>query len=708
MILPRRVQKRDGREVPFELRKIGDAIDRAFQTSMGSSNRSLADEIARAVALTLVRNNSTPRAHSNNSGEGGVAPSIEWIPTVREIDELVERALVQTGRVDVAEAYAGRREHRAKLRSQIEIRVASPARNEDSRYEIRASSGSKSEPWSKGRIVTALMMEAELPRSLAEEIAAAVEARVFASGLRRIHTSLLRELVDNELFSRGLESHLHQQSVIGIPKHDLRDGLRHGFVRNVNHARTSLGDIVAWTESPEKVISTQILERFSLEEILPSAIADRHLSGDLHFNDLGSPHKEHALAISLIHDSTLVPEYSDFLSNTDSAELAVDYLRALILAARRFTSGTITVLDLDAWIQLRFKGARRSRLRELMERIVFSLSLSHEVGDVAFYLDADSVLFQIASIEIAKNRAALEGTIRARIRIYVSATPANLIGVLQALEAVSIDAPNRLVRDSLPTLGVATAGTRALGYGIYVSEPNAPIQPLGVGSIAILNLPRHAYNVPAWNEGKLLEAIVETVDDAIEGFISIQQFLKDSSHSRPNRLKRIERSFVLSWVGLRECVRYIHDGTIESRLCGQIVQTIRERARALGQAKSINVIVEPWNLGIARSRFEQKDAENYPRSSVFSTSDRVCYSEGTTLSPVASVAKHLPEALILSTLSGYQLPNFSSLEELWDVIECIYTSKNSPAEFEKFPASLPFPKAQDSTQLDQGGLNHEA
>ncbi|MFN0207015.1 MAG: ATP cone domain-containing protein [Planctomycetota bacterium] len=703
MNLPRRIQKRDGREVPFELRKIGDAIDRSFQTAMGGSNRALADEIARAVALTLVR---------NNSGDAGVARAMDWIPTVSQIDELVERALTQTGRSEAARAYIERRENRAKHRAQIEIRAASPAQDESTSREIRASSGSKSEPWSKGRIVTALMMEAELSRALAEEIASAVEARVFASGLRRIHTSLLRELVDNELFSRGLESHLRQQTVIGIPKHDLRDGLRHGFVRNYNKSGPPDGDVVAWTEAPETVISNLILERYSLEEILPHTIADRHLAGDLHFNELGAPHKEHTLALSLIHDSALVPEYSHLLSNTDSLELAADYVRGLILAARQHTTGTLTILDFEPWIQLRFKGARRTRVRELVERVVFSLSLSREAGEVLFSLAPDSYLFPIVSIEIAKNRGVLGSLSRCRIGVCVSASPSELVHVLQALEAISVDAPSHVVREALPTLGVAAAGVRALGYGIYATDNDGALQPIGMGSSAVLNLPRCAYRVPTWNEGKLLEVIVGLVDDAIIGFSCLEQFLKDSSHSRPNRLRRIDRSYVISWVGLRECVRFVHDGTVDSRFCSQVVHTIRERARAAGQAKGLHVSVEPWNRGVARSRFEQKDAEHYPKSSVFKSADRVCYSEGSTLTPVAGIAKYLPEAHLLSALSGYQLPQFSNLEELWDVVECIYTSKNSLGELEKLPASLPFPSnTANNTDLmkrENRGRTHEA
>jgi hypothetical protein len=58
--------------------------------------------------------------------------------------------------------------------------------------------------WNKQHIASALEKEAQVPAELADEIASAVERRVLDSGLKRISTSLIRELVDNELFERGL------------------------------------------------------------------------------------------------------------------------------------------------------------------------------------------------------------------------------------------------------------------------------------------------------------------------------------------------------------------------------------------------------------------------------------------------------------------------------------------------------------------------
>src|SRR3989344_3952359 len=56
--------------------------------------------------------------------------------------------------------------------------------------------------WDRERIAQALVTEIALQQGDAQDIAKAVESKVLKSGVRMISTSLLRELVNNELFER--------------------------------------------------------------------------------------------------------------------------------------------------------------------------------------------------------------------------------------------------------------------------------------------------------------------------------------------------------------------------------------------------------------------------------------------------------------------------------------------------------------------------
>ena len=70
--------------------------------------------------------------------------------------------------------------------------------------------------WDKDRITEALIKEINLPKEDADDIALSVEKKVLRSGVKTISVSLLRELVNNELFERGFTKKLEKQEILGI------------------------------------------------------------------------------------------------------------------------------------------------------------------------------------------------------------------------------------------------------------------------------------------------------------------------------------------------------------------------------------------------------------------------------------------------------------------------------------------------------------
>ena len=185
---PEAVRKRDGRLVPFDLAKIAAAIAKAMD-AVGEPDESFALEVAGVVELALA-------GRSGSSGGG--------VPQIEEIQDCVENVLVELGRTKVAKAYILYRDQRARLREDLEVQNPAGGRRSTGDPAVRVQESAGSSTWSKGRIVTALMSEAGLPRDLAAEVAARVEGRVFDSGLRRISTGLIRELVAGELVDRLL------------------------------------------------------------------------------------------------------------------------------------------------------------------------------------------------------------------------------------------------------------------------------------------------------------------------------------------------------------------------------------------------------------------------------------------------------------------------------------------------------------------------
>lgn len=262
-----RVKKRDGREVPFDQGKIADALYRAAR-AVGGGDRLLSEELASVVALYVER---------------------EWkdkTPTIDDISDLIEKVLIETGHARTAKAYILERDRRNRIRASLRVRreergVGLGSNAAAAPPKVDARTHGTIATWSKAKIVEALVTEAELPPPLAEEIAGEVERRVFGSGLTRISTTLIRALVDNELFERGHDKFLNRQTVLGLPRFDLDRLARAGFDadRTIALSGRALDDAVAanlWTQ-------------YALLEVVPQDVADLHMGGTLHIGGLAAP-----------------------------------------------------------------------------------------------------------------------------------------------------------------------------------------------------------------------------------------------------------------------------------------------------------------------------------------------------------------------------------------------------------------------------------
>ncbi len=92
------IKKRDGREVPFTPLKITEAIMKAFQASGSAKTEKTAQELTMQVVAEL--------ESSENIG----------VPTVEEVQDMVERVLIENGFVRTAKSYILYRAERSRVR----------------------------------------------------------------------------------------------------------------------------------------------------------------------------------------------------------------------------------------------------------------------------------------------------------------------------------------------------------------------------------------------------------------------------------------------------------------------------------------------------------------------------------------------------------------------------------------------------------------
>jgi hypothetical protein len=634
--MPRSVRKRDGREVPFDARKIEAAIFKAM-AAVGEEDASLAAEVATVVSMTLASRYDAPL----REGEGA-----RGIPDIEEIQDLVERALIELGRASVAKAYILYRDRRARAREALQVH-ASRERPGPRGARVEVEERERASPWSKGRIVAALIREAELTRELAERVAARVEEKVFAAGWKRVTTGLIRELVDNELVELGLASALARQISFGLPLFDLR-AIVHAPEPALDPLRAADGEILVERASDAR-IAGEVLRRFALHEVLGEASARAHLAGDLHVVDLARPHQP---LVCYVPARALVARAPDAVEATELigslAEIARACAHDVVLGE---AAGLVTALArdgrgdarLESWLRAIAATARASGRRidlsavtergkggPVVQRLVEALAeIDSDPFAPRLYLDEEEFESLLADRSSA---AALEPKLEALL------------------------AAHRVV------IAFGAHGERFVAPGChrFGDEPWA----LACGGAVALNLPRAALRAGPWREDRMLEACADLARASIEALAELRDFQQRAGAARALPL-RCRTAYAVAPVGLREALQSLGDGEIRPDQGARIVGLLGEALRRFGEPQHLSVALSPFFGERARERFAAMDASLPQRAQRLlwgepsdGAEPGAPYGAGYRLSPVPGREPWECEAELLSTVAAGALHPF--------------------------------------------------
>jgi ribonucleoside-triphosphate reductase len=278
------IVKRDGREAPFDKGKIAAAIQRASEAA-GESDQDRSDSLASAVAMYLSKH-------------------VQGKATVDQVNDAVERVLVELGHGRAALAYARFRDKRARLRQlrsgnlQSLLHELTEARDGEQDLNNRLSlfvrtSDETMARWDRERIVEALVRETAMDRALAELVAAEVERQIAAAGIERVTTSLVRELVDAKLVEHGLEHFRRRHTRLGVPLFDAEKII---CVPNRDEAAVARNP-----HGTDLELAERVKREFALNHVYGQEESDAHLRGDLHLHDLGRVDRLRSCGVSLAY-----------------------------------------------------------------------------------------------------------------------------------------------------------------------------------------------------------------------------------------------------------------------------------------------------------------------------------------------------------------------------------------------------------------------
>jgi len=132
------------------------------------------------------------------------------------------------------------------------------------------------EEFDRNKIAESLVKEANVPQDLAQKIARETEGRLLEVKAKYLTAPLIRELVNAILIEKGLEEYRHKLTRLGLPVYDVTQLIRSAGVKLLS------------VEAVHRAAGDKVVEEYTLLNVLPRDIADAHLSGSLHLNNLGT------------------------------------------------------------------------------------------------------------------------------------------------------------------------------------------------------------------------------------------------------------------------------------------------------------------------------------------------------------------------------------------------------------------------------------
>lgn len=131
------------------------------------------------------------------------------------------------------------------------------------------------EEFDVNKIVNSLIKEAKVPVELAQKAAKEAEKRLLKSKTKYVTAPLIREVVNGILVEKGYEEYRHKLTRVGMP------------ITEVTTLLESKDSPLTSIKAIEKAGQT-VLSEYALLHIFPRDIADAHLSGAIHVDNLGT------------------------------------------------------------------------------------------------------------------------------------------------------------------------------------------------------------------------------------------------------------------------------------------------------------------------------------------------------------------------------------------------------------------------------------
>ena len=365
-------RKRNGMVVPFRCDKIRDAIERASDAVSRKQGFECEAGLAQRITDRVLEELDNPLCeYYVPTDENG-----KRIPDIEDVQDMVEIVLSEEGYSGIVSAYKRYRKQREAARRNIKVRGNGDDENGEqgdvtdaSLLLVHSANRNETRPWDRSRIVEQLLNETNLSSEVAINVAKEVENQIISSNFKSVNTTLIRELVNNELEARGFHEQLRDLSLYMVPR---------DFVDNLMFTKSSENSNIV-NNNPEAVnlgLAELILKQWGLDTIFSADVKRAHESGAIHLHDLGYPHRVYCSS----HSIEYVKKYGlRGLSNLNtesnparSASVLTGHLNTFLASMQANYAGALGIAYINIFYAPYLKNMNRKEMKQIAQELIFN------------------------------------------------------------------------------------------------------------------------------------------------------------------------------------------------------------------------------------------------------------------------------------------------------------------------------------------------
>jgi ribonucleoside-triphosphate reductase len=646
----RYVEKRDGKIHEFNKEKITAAIFKAAR-SVGGEDRNTAAALAEKVIAYLVNK----------------YQNVDKIPFVEEIQDAIEKVLIEQGHAQTAKSFILYREKRTQLRKKRVLEKTATVVPEATEYALFVrTSDERILQWDRTRIVSALIKEANLSPGLADKISNEVQDVILTSGVKSLTSSLVREVVNAKLIENGLGEIRKYHTRLGVPMYDVEKIL---LYRNKENANTPHNP-----EATNMTLAESIKKQFALANVFSEDVAEAHRNGDIHLHDLGFIDRPYCSGQSLEYVKKFglsLPSALSIAKPAKHPETLLAHMVKFSAALQGHFAGAIGWDAVNLYFAPFLTGMSDRDLHQLAQMLIFEYSQQNVArggqaifSDINLYWEVPKHFENTPAIgpggELTDKKyidylPEAQRFVKAIFDVYLDGDgtgrpfffPKPLMHITERFfqtpgwedflnhicHVASVKGNTYFVFDRGETAKISECCR--LSFKLEQSDLDDAATPWKMRYSAIqnvtLNLPRAAY-VGNYNDEKLFAEIKRQINLAVQAHIQKRKFLEkllELKNNGPLALLTMDRdgepylrmhrvTYLIGMLGLNEMVEYhlgkeLHEDEEAYRFGLKTIAFINRETKRLSAEYGLRFVLEQTPAESTAFRFAKLDLEHFPK-----------------------------------------------------------------------------------------------